>query len=222
MTKQLGVERDLPIVPDLAFGLTPELPRPPRRPGLDVGISPMIYLRPGSWPIEDLAGYERLITLWAEMVTATVARRDRVHLFVSNPGDMAAVSDIWERLDDATRAGCTIAQLDSPDALLEFNRGMDVIVSSRLHGVLLAIVSGRPVLALSHEWKVRALMNDAGVPEFCVDLATATNDESMRLLGQLGEQLEPCGRRLRDYVETASSALRQQDDLIPELLRGRG
>ena len=203
MTKQLGVDRDLPIVPDLAFGLKPESPRPPRRPGLDVASPDDI---PAPWELADRGPrrYQRLIGLWTEMVTATVARRDRVHLFVSNPGDMAAVSDIWERLDAATRAGCTIAQLDSPDALLEFNRGMDLIVSSRLHGVLLAIVSGRPVLALSHERKVRALMSDAGVPEFCVDLATATNEEACGFWAA-GEQLEPCGRRLRDYVETASS-----------------
>ena len=221
MIRQLGVERDLPIVPDLAFGLTPESPRPPRRPGLDIGISPMIYLRPGSWPIEDLAGYKRLIALWAEVVATTVARGDRVHLFVSNPGDMTAVSDIWERLGEPTRAGCTVVQLETPAALLEFNRGMDVIVSSRLHGVLLAIVSGRPVLALSHERKVRAVMKDAGVSEFCVDLATTTTEEITHLLGDLAQQLESCGRRLRDYVETASSALRRQDDLIPDLLRDR-
>lgn len=221
MTLQLGVKRDLPVVPDLAFGLTSPSPLPPRRPGYDIGISPMVYLRPGSWPIENKAGYERLIALWASLVTAIVAKGDRVHLFVSNPGDMAAVWDIWERLGEPARAGCTIAQAQSPNALLEFFRGLDVIISSRLHGVLLAIVSARPVLALSHDRKVRAVMGDSGVSDFCVDLTTATVQQVTEILRNLTDQLDPCATRLREYVEFASGALRQQDDLLPQLLKRR-
>lgn len=221
MTIRLGVKRDLPVIPDLAFGLTPPMPLRPRRPGLDVGISPMVYLRPGSWPIENHAEYQRLIALWANLVTATVARGDRVHLFVSNPGDMAAVRDIWELLGEASRAGCTIAHSESPNALLELFRRLDVIIASRLHGVLLAIVSARPVLALSHERKVRAAMNDAGVSEFCADLTTATVEQVAGILRDLTDQLDPCAGRLREYVEAASSALRRQDDLMPRLLKHR-
>jgi polysaccharide pyruvyl transferase WcaK-like protein len=219
MTMQLGVKRDLPVFPDLAFGLAPPSPLPPRRPGYDIGISPMVYLRPGSWPIENRAEYHRLVALWASLVTATVARGDRVHLFVSNPGDMAAVWDIWEALGEPTRALCTIAKAETPNALLDFYRGLDVIISSRLHGVLLAIVSARPVLALSHERKVRAVMNDAGVSNFCADLTTATVEQITGILRDLTDQPDQCARRLREYVDAASSALRQQEDLLPQLLK---
>ena len=219
MTMQLGVKRDFPIVPDLAFGLTPASPRAPRRPGHDIGISPMAYLRPGSWPIENHGEYLRLIALWADLVTTTVATGDRVHLFVTSPGDMAAVWDVWERLGDATRAGCTVAQAASPDALLDFYRGLDVIISSRLHGVLLAIVAARPVLALSHERKVRAAMIDAGVADFCADLTTTTVAQIAGILRDLIDRLDPCARRLSEYAEAAGSALREQDDLMPRLLK---
>jgi polysaccharide pyruvyl transferase WcaK-like protein len=131
------------------------------------------------------------------------------------------VWDIWERLGEPARAGCTIAQAQSPNALLEFFRGLDVIISSRLHGVLLAIVSARPVLALSHDRKVRAVMGDSGVSDFCVDLTTATVQQVTEILRNLTDQLDPCARRLREYVEFASSALRQQDDLLPQLLKRR-
>lgn len=221
MTMGLGVKRDLPVVPDLAFGLRASAPLPPRRPGHDIGISPMVYLRPGSWPIENLAAYQRIVALWANLVMATVARGDRVHLFVSNPGDMAAVRDIWELLGEESRAGCSIAQTESPDALLELFRGLDVVIASRLHGVLLAIVSARPVLALSHERKVRAAMNDAGASDFCADLTSATAEQVTGLLRNLMGQLDPCARRLREHVAEASNAIRQQDELMPSLLKGR-
>jgi polysaccharide pyruvyl transferase WcaK-like protein len=221
MTKALGVHRDIPVVPDLAFSLQSPATRSPRRPGYDVGISPMVYLRPGSWPTADERRYHRLIELWTDIVVAAVARGDRVHLFVSNPSDMPAVRDVWERLDERTRDACRIVEAENPNALLEVFRGLDVIISSRLHGVLLAIVAARPVVALAHERKVAAVMTDAGVPEFCIDLTTATAHQVEDLLRGFEDQLEPCARRLSEYVTAASRSVRKQDELMPQLLKRR-
>jgi polysaccharide pyruvyl transferase WcaK-like protein len=219
MTKQLGVKRNLPIVPDLAFGLAPARPLTPRRPGRDIGISPMVYLRPGSWPLENQQEYRRLIAMWAELVTATVRNGDRVHLFVSSPSDMTAVHDVAELLESDARAACTVLQHLTPDALLDFFSGLDVVVSSRLHGVLLGIVAARPVLALSHERKVAALMQDAGIANFCIDLKSATVDQIMATLNKLTENAEACQNRMREYVAAASLALRKQDEILPQLLK---
>jgi polysaccharide pyruvyl transferase WcaK-like protein len=105
--------------------------------------------------------------------------------------------------------------------LLEFFRRVDFVVSSRLHGVLLAIVAARPVLALSHERKVRAVMSDAGVASFCSDLPTATMEQITERLGDLTDQLDPCVRRLREYATLARAAVRQQEEVLPDLLRRR-
>jgi len=222
MTIKLGVERDLPVVPDMAFGLQPPARRALKRPGFDIAISPMVYLRPGSWPVEDNDGYRRLVAMWADLVSAVVRRGDRAHLFVSSPGDMPAVHDTWECLDATTRASCTITCPESPDALLEFYRGVEIVIASRLHGVLLAIISRLPVLALSHERKVRVAMQDAGMGEFCVELASASASGVVPLLEGLTEQLGPCGRRLNAYVAAANASLREQDAMMPQLLKSAG
>lgn len=221
LTRQLGINSELPVVPDLAFALRPASPLRPRRPGYDIGISPMVYMRPDSWPKENPVEYERYVTLWADLVVDRVARGDRVHLFVTDPADMDAVREVWARLDAMTRIRCSVAHATTPNTLLEFFRRLDIVVSSRLHGVLLAIVAGRPVLALSHERKVRTLMNDAGVAPFCTELTTATMGEVAERLGDLTGQLEPCARLLRDYVAVASAAVRQQEEMLPQLLRRR-
>jgi hypothetical protein len=77
------------------------------------------------------------------------------------------------------------------------------------------------VLALSHERKVRTLMSDAGVPTFCVELTTATMSQAGGRLSDLTGQLDPCARRLREYVAVASAAVRQQEEMLPQLLRAR-
>jgi polysaccharide pyruvyl transferase WcaK-like protein len=221
LTRELGVDSELPIVPDLAFALRPGLPLRPLRPGYDVAISPMVYMCPGNWPNENLAEYQRYVALWADVVSDRVGRGDRVHLFVTDPADMEAVRDVWTRLDDGARAGCSVADATTPDALLEFFRRVDFVISSRLHGVLLAIVATRPVLGLSHERKVRAVMTDAGVASFCSDLTTVTMDQIRERLADLTAQLDPCERQLRDYVKRARTAVREQAEVLPQLLRRR-
>jgi polysaccharide pyruvyl transferase WcaK-like protein len=219
MTRGLGVKRDLKVVPDLAFGLTPPNPLPIRRPGYDIGLSPMVYLRPGSWPIADSEGYRRLVKLWSEIVAHLVSRGDRVHLFVSNPGDMQTVNEVVDCLDAETRTRCTITCPQTPNQLLDFYRGVDAVISSRLHGVLLAIVSGRPVLGLSHERKVAAAMQDAGVSDFCLDLATSEAHHVVALLDRMIIELDTCAERLNMYSRSARSLIREQQELMPRFLK---
>jgi colanic acid/amylovoran biosynthesis protein len=181
----------------------------------------MVYKRPGRWPSENPAEYERYVGLWAGLVSDRIRRGDRVHLFVSDPADMDSVRDVWARLDDGTRARCSVAETATPDALLEFFGRVDFVISSRLHGVLLAIVAACPVLGLSHERKVRAVMTDAGVDEFCADLTTVSMAEVNERLRDLTGQLDPCSRRLREYGTRARAAVRQQEEVLPQLLRRR-
>ena len=221
LTATLGAQRHLNVVPDLAFALATKPPLAARRPGLDIGVSPMVFLKPGGWPDENAAEYDRFVGLWASLIERRAAKGDRIHLFVSDPGDMDAVRDVQKRLSAKLRAACLIAEAETADALLEFYRGLDVVVSSRLHGVLLAIVAGRPVLALAHERKVRAVMSDAGVSSFCAELSTSTMEITDAMIDDLVPQLDTCARRLRDYAASARAAVRSQNELIPGLLRRR-
>lgn len=221
LTQQLGVSGDLPVVPDLAFGLRTKAPFHPRRPGHDIGISPMAFMRPGTWPNENRVEYERYVSLWTDLVSDRVARGDRVHLFVTDPTDQIAVDEVLGGLDERTRAACLVETANTPDSLLEFFRGLDVVISSRLHGVLLAIVAARPVMALSHERKVQAVMKDAGVSPFCVDLPTATLDQIRERLSALVDQLDPCALTLREYVDLARTSVRRQEEMLPQLLKRR-
>jgi len=179
----------------------------------------MVFMRPGNWPAQNRGEYERYVSLWAALVTQRVAEGDRVHLFVTDPADMNAVQDVMEKLDSATRARCSVARTNTPNELLDLFRRLDVVISSRLHGVLIAIVAGRPVLALSHERKVRAVMADAGADPFCLDLPTTSFSEVSESLRRLTDQLDSCAQRLEDYAALARAAVLRQQDMLPQLLR---
>jgi polysaccharide pyruvyl transferase WcaK-like protein len=220
LARQLGVTRPLPVVPDLAFALTGKPPLRAQRPGHDIGISPMVFMRPGNWPHHDGAAYHNYVGLWADLVAQRVALGDRVHLFVTDPADMHAVRDVLARLVDSDRAQCVVAEANTPAELLELFRRLDVVVSSRLHGVLLAIVAGRPVLALAHERKVRAVMGDAGAESFCIDLRSVTTDQAGTRLCEVLDQSDIYARRLRDYAQSARNAVLSQQKGLVDLMRG--
>jgi polysaccharide pyruvyl transferase WcaK-like protein len=221
LARGIGITRPLPVVPDLAFRLRPGEAAARSRPGLDIGLSPMAFLRPGRWPTSDGETYRRLVATWAEVVRSLVARGNRVHLFVTDPADTVAVRDVLTRLDKPTKQSCRQISPESPAELLDFYRRLDLVLSSRLHGVLIAVAAGRPVVALSHERKVRALMSDAQESGLCLDLAAASAPQVLELVDRIAAGLEDCERRMAAHAELCREAVLRQEELLPSLLRNR-
>jgi polysaccharide pyruvyl transferase WcaK-like protein len=47
----------------------------------------------------------------------------------------------------------------------------DIVIATRFHNILLALMLNKPVLALSYHEKVRSLMAGLGLAEYCEDIA---------------------------------------------------
>jgi polysaccharide pyruvyl transferase WcaK-like protein len=62
--------------------------------------------------------------------------------------------------------------ISTVDELLARMSALDYVVTCRFHGVVLAHLLNKPVLALSHHPKVTTLMNDLGLSKYCVDIRT--------------------------------------------------
>ncbi len=58
----------------------------------------------------------------------------------------------------------------SVDQLLSQLSTVDVVVSCRFHNLLLALMLGKPVLAISYHEKFQPLMDSVGLGEFCQDI----------------------------------------------------
>lgn len=153
-----------PVVPDLAFGCP--WPRP-AAPGngtrsLSVGVSPMAYRDPRVWPSADPrngAAYAAYLGALTILIERIVGAGHRVTLFTTDPQDGRAVQDLRPRLGAVET---TVVSTPTLPALQSTLAAVDVVVASRLHGVLLSHLAGRPVLALSYDWKVDRHMEDLG------------------------------------------------------------
>lgn len=92
----------------------------------------------------------------------------------------------------------------------------DVVVASRLHGVILALVAGTPVVALPYIRKVSRLMQDLPLPLYCLPLEDFTAVELADGVDQTWQRHGP----LREAVRGVTQALRRQLDRHYDALLG--
>jgi polysaccharide pyruvyl transferase WcaK-like protein len=166
-----------PVYPDLAYSFQV---KPNQSPGHQdqsrpiIGIGPMAYFDPRVWPERDNIVYTNYLKKLAAFVAWLLKKRYRILLF---PGgsvhDRYAIQDLKNFLKEE-RSDQHHEIMDPPietvDALINHLLAVDIVVASRLHGVLLSHVIYKPVLAISYHDKIDSLMRDLGQAEYCLNI----------------------------------------------------
>jgi len=208
-----------PIVPDLAYALPVTATAPPRTGGdrASIAVSPIAYCDPRVWPVADAARYAEHVAAVADFVAGLGERGHRVVLFATDGPDERVVSDVVARLAErpaAARERLTVRRLGEVAALMALYAEVDAVVASRLHGLILAHVAGRPALALSYERKVETLMRTMAQDDLCVPIDAFTAPLGLDRLAAIlarRERLEAAiGGRTREF----RAAVESQYDLV--------
>jgi len=176
---ELGIRKPCHVTADLAFSFplqsVDKIAVNPSNGRVVVGISPIAY---SAWTDRTYPEYRQYMTALQELVRATIKKGRDVRLFPSQvkmdrePVLSLVPEDSQENVKGRESVVANPVQF-LEDLLREINV-CDVVVASRLHGVLLAILMRKPVVAISYDRKVRALMQDLGCSEMCIDLDEIT------------------------------------------------
>ena len=152
LMKRAGFHRDDPVYPDLAYSLLLDgyrLHRDGRPAGRVVGVSPF------SIATLNFRG-ERAATIRPTKLTFARWYRScsgsspgiRVSMFTSEGFDRIAVDDLWAKLTSETSPEVMESierhEVSTVRDFLEHAAAVDVMVASRLHGVLLSQLAGTP------------------------------------------------------------------------------
>ena len=199
-----GFRRNDPVYPDLAYSYPLERFRfrhDRRGPAHVIGLCPFSYCDPRVWPRKDAAAYASYLQNLLSIMRSIIARGWRVSLFASDGCDRMAIADLLELLSRElpTEALTFVDRHDvnSVEGFLEQASRVDIVVASRLHGVILAQLAGTPVIALSYDRKVDVQMEAVGQDAFRLAI-----DEF-----KLGD-FEPCLDRLLANREVIRSQVR--------------
>ncbi|MGA9778100.1 MAG: polysaccharide pyruvyl transferase family protein [Verrucomicrobiia bacterium] len=187
-----------------------------------IGISPIAYLSPHVWPEHDPSVYERYLQTLCEFTAKVLEAGHTVVLFTSSLMDRFAVKDLQTRLQQSPRSeswGGRLQQVDQTclDKQLEEIRKMDMVVASRLHGIILAHLLGKPSLAISYDRKVRAHMEDMAQERFCLKLRDCTLPQLWDAFAALELESPTISAAIRSKVKEYSEKLDQQYDFLLQL-----
>lgn len=194
--------RNDPVYPDLAFSYPWKAPRAsddgaPAGGRLVVGVSPIAYCDPRVWPYKDERRYAAHLNQMAEMVSWLLGEGHRVFFFATDGPDVETIEDIFEILSKDGISRTAIETLPSPVEtstrdLLRKTARADVIIASRLHGVILSHLNMVPTLALSYDPKVDAYMKAIGQMDYCLDIDGASSErivDGFRALRELRQEV---------------------------------
>jgi polysaccharide pyruvyl transferase WcaK-like protein len=211
------------VYPDLVFSL-PEITIPRddgKRAGRPiVGLGVMPYA--GKYSVEKPtdAIYREYLDNLVAFAGWLLAHDYVIRLLVGEVSDRSVSEDFKSLLRASFGAYDEERIIDQPalsaEQLLPQIAATDIVVATRFHNVLLALVLNKPVIAISFHHKCASLMSDMGLAEYCHDI---NHMNAGRLIEQFqgveknAETLKPV---IRQRVEQSRKALDEQYKLIFE------
>jgi polysaccharide pyruvyl transferase WcaK-like protein len=208
-----------PVYPDLAFSYScePRWTSNKSKKGdgrLVVGVSPIAYLDPRSWPRKDERRYATYIGTMAEIIQWLLNQDYKVFCFATDGPDVSSIDDILDKIAGSRGSGNEIETLPppwelSPDEVLMGICSADLIIASRLHGVILSHLSATPALALSYDPKVDAHMKEIGQMDYCLNVESLTLD----MLIERFLMLKDFRQREEDHLRSKIDRFRRLLDL---------
>ena len=225
LMKAIGAPGETPVVPDLAHSLSAGSSggaRPMVGARRTVGINVFPHCDPRYWPIEDPARYARYVDGIAGVAVALLERGNQVVLVPTqvraDPEVIADVERAIRRRGDVDTARLRIASCGSVDDLIQEISACDVVIATRFHAVVMALILHRPVFALANHPKTTDLMADVGLAGYAFDIdawAVESVMERLEMLEKSAAQVQAAmAARVRDY----RAALARQYDAVLSLV----
>lgn len=172
----MGVRRRLPLVPDMAFGLS-DASVPLRAPSdvVTVGLNVMAHTDRRYWPSGDDSRYQAYIAKMAEFATTVIESGHTARLFSSHlTADCGATDDVERLVHTSFPSGVAPHLIREPmeglDDLLRAINDCDVVVTARFHSILVPLNLERPTIGLAYHGTTNDLMAQLGQSAFRMDI----------------------------------------------------
>lgn len=164
----------------------------------------MAYRHPTLWARReaDADGYASYIGTLAAFCNRLLGQGYDVVLFPTQIRmDVAAVRDVLDRISPELAHRVRQWPVGGVAELVECLASVDIVVSSRFHGVLLSLCAGRPVLSLAYQRKCNELLEELGEGQFGLDIHDFSAQRLWEGFEGLRGEFTAYAARLRVHVE---------------------
>ena len=209
------------IYPDLVFSL-PEsmMPHEADRKGNRsiVGLGLMPYAGKYSVANPSDSTYQKYLASLVTFVRWLLANDYDIRLVIGEVSDNGAVEEFQSllraSLGDYDQERIIDQAAVCVEELLSQLAATDIVVATRFHNVLLALLLNKPVIAISFHHKCASLMSQMGLSQYCHDINhmnAARLIEQFRDLERNADKLKPV---IKEKVKQSRKALDEQYGLI--------
>ena len=128
--------------------------------------------------------------------------------------DPPVVDEVLSHVDSTTRARSEFFDVKTVDDFLSSLADARVVIASRLHGLILAVAAGTPVIAISPARKVTRFMSDCGLSDYCLDISAFSADSLHALVERAGRESVQLGELITSISTSSRSQLSEGYDLL--------
>jgi polysaccharide pyruvyl transferase WcaK-like protein len=202
------------VVTDLAFSLSPA--RSPERGPRTVVVGVMDY-----WGRDDDHDATALHLDYAARLTALVrglgASGWRVRLVGGDDGDLP----LAHRIAADAAAFAVAVDASTPEALVAEMSAASVVVASRYHTLIMALLAGTPAISIGYSTKHAEILKQLDLPNTHRDIEQFDPDELLSLIETASDEAEQRGQRIDAAVHAARDRLDDQWDTVDRTMRSR-
>jgi len=217
--------RNDPVYPDLAFSLRPET-RGSRSREADSGViclGLMDYYGKGSVQEYSEAIYQDYLEKTTDILAWLLDRKYTVRLLIGDSSyDRRIKGDVIKRLQERGSKYEKGQVVDDPvssvEQLIAQLGEADIVIATRFHNILLALLLNKPVIALSYHEKIASLMAGVGMGEYCQNVDRLDVDLLVEQFLKLEKNAGIVKSSIEGKVEHYRKALDQQYAHIFNLL----
>jgi polysaccharide pyruvyl transferase WcaK-like protein len=214
----IDVKND-PVFPDLAFSLPIAVNHDPGRQDIVIGVGVMNYHNRLDRPGNDETIYHDYLGRLASFVVRLLELRYTVRILIGDfVWDVGARRDLRRELEERGFNYKNGRIIDEPassiDGLLSQLSSVDVVISSRFHNLLLGLMLGKPVIAISYHEKFQPLMTGVGLGKFCQDIEHIDVDELIGKVVTLQENAPGIKLQIARETESYRIALDEQYEVM--------
>jgi polysaccharide pyruvyl transferase WcaK-like protein len=216
------------VFPDLVFShpravMADSAPRNHRRPVVALGL--MSYAGRYSVPNPKDETYVAYLQNLAQAVRWLILQKFDVNVLIGNLWDLPVRQEfrrvLREKLSEAEERHIIEEPVTCVEQLVSQLAAADLVVATRYHNVLLALLNNKPAISISFHPKCASLMDAMGLSEYCLDIHTLKADSLIEMFRELQENAGKLKLMIRQKTGEFRSMLDEQYALIFHEMWGR-
>ena len=162
--------------------------------------------------------YRNYLDTLVILVQWLIAGNYDVRLLIGDFADIPVIREfkhlLQERLGEYDRSRISDEPITSVEQLLSQLTRTDLVVATRFHNVLLALLNNKPVVAISFHHKCWSLMSAMGLSEYCLDINDLRADDLIAKMRGVEENTDSLKSLIREREGAFRAALDEQYELI--------